>query len=157
MALDMQFSNGTPSTWNRSHWGGTTQLLTEWIVKTPVASMPKFGMAEYEIDESMKLIATGDSNIYCSWTNGQYWFGIQIIFPFQMFHMGYSPYYQVAGSVKTPTSLEAISWRDPTNDNPAFPYDFSAQKDKLPEGLSIHVSPTASGQALSLLVTISGK
>lgn len=156
MALDMQFSNGTPEIWSRSFWGGSTEILTEWYVKTPVGSMAQYGMAEFEIEETLKIVATGASDIYCSWTNGKYWFGIKIVFPFQMFHMGYSPYYEVAGSLTAPTSADAISWRDPTDDNPALPYNFSKQNDELPAGLAIHVSPTAGGQELSLLITISG-
>ena len=86
--------------------------------------------------------------------NGSYWFGTKLIFPFQIFHTGYSPYWQVCGGAVPPASPDAIEWRTAVPDA-SVPYLYTAQADGLPAGLKIFCVPKAGGQDLSVDITIS--
>ncbi|HXH50523.1 MAG TPA: hypothetical protein VNM47_14360 [Terriglobia bacterium] len=109
----------------------------------------------FEADQWLKDVAAM-MDIWCCWAilppNGTYWFGTRIIYPFQMFHLGYSPYYEIAAAPSPPGDRN-INWRIPVED-PAMSYTFNAQQDFLPAGLSIDCNPTAGGTSLKLMVTI---
>lgn len=102
-------------------YGVDKHPLTQWVVSNPEATLSKMGsMSVYEIDEHIKDLVTGESFIFLSYTVGtDFWFGIQIVFPFEFLHAGYGPYYQVAAAPVQPEDASYIQWIDPTNDTPA--------------------------------------
>lgn len=160
MSLKITVVNNTNQVLNLGFYGEGQHPLTQWIVKNPTPQLPSFGdISVFEIDEHIKDIVTGESYMFLSYSVGNlFWFGIQIVFPIEIFHAGYSPYYQVTAAPAQPGDVTAIQWTDPTNDSPSQRTTMNSTNFGLPSWLTIVVDPTVpDGQSLELLVSVKGK
>ena len=155
MSILMNWMNVSKVSFARSKAGGEVDVLFGRVLQYPSDTLDARKGTTFEADQWLKDVA-GKADIWCCWAmlppNGTYWFGTRIIYPLQVLHAGYSPYYEIAAA-PSPPGDDNIQWRIPVSD-PAMPYTFNAQQDHLPPGLSIYCHSTAGGTALRLDVTI---
>jgi len=153
MTFSMSWSNSSGEILTRSLSGSDIPTDTR-ILQSPTDSLRAIGgTTDFVIDNPLEGIISSEISFFCSWEASGYWFGSKIVMPTDFIHMGYSPYYQIAGAVNAPSSEDDIEWRTPVTD-PSMTYVYSSAEDQLPGGLNIRCIPVAGGTTFQLQINV---
>lgn len=148
--VSMTFTNSTSQTFDEcsaDYTGWTVQKGVGTISQMPSSVLTPGASTSMVMDQNfLANFASGGAWMSLGWKNPNdgYHFGIKIIIPVQVLHMGDRPYYQVSdGSSGTP------SWRTPVSD-PSMSCTFGNE-------FSISVTPNSTHTGLTLKAVISNK
>lgn len=133
------FNNYTPDTFPLIYWGADLQDGFGYLVTQPSGDLIGRGQQTLSFTQILSSVDVGpmDGYVLFSTPDGQFYVGITLQVPLQVFEIGPAPYYQPA-------------------QNGSWGPDLTSQPFKYPTsiGYSVSVSPSAGHTSLSVLVTI---
>ncbi|HSS48778.1 MAG TPA: hypothetical protein VLX28_07520 [Thermoanaerobaculia bacterium] len=150
MAISMQFTNFSQTSFQRGYWGSNLPAVLGSLDQSPGPTLQaESGLQSMSAGEIGSSAVTVGYSIYCTWIDSttNFRFGVQLYVPVQVIDIGTAPYWYVSYDNEG-TNGGAPNWILP-GDNPSIPYTW-------PVGTyNIAATPTADHSSLSVGIVIS--